>query len=119
MTLPRVSIQTEDFDLSREIAALRGDNKGVGAVCSFVGTVRDQTKGKTVVRLEFEAYEPMAILEMEKIGMACKELFNIHKVCIHHRTHRFFTDFFSEFAHILRSQNFIALVVMLQRNGNL
>lgn len=43
MTLPRVSIQTEDFDVSTEIAALRHENKGVGAVCSFVGTVRDRT----------------------------------------------------------------------------
>lgn len=57
-----------------------------GGTVVFIGTVRDQTKGKTVVRLEFEAYEPMANLEMEKIAMACKELFNIHKVCIHHRT---------------------------------
>lgn len=45
MTLPRVSIQTEDFDLSTEIATLRRENKGVGAVCSFVGTVRDRNEG--------------------------------------------------------------------------
>lgn len=48
MTLPRVSIQTEDFDLSAEVAALRRENKGVGAVCSFVGTVRDRTGPPTV-----------------------------------------------------------------------
>ncbi len=48
MTLPRVSIQTEDFDLSAEIAALRRENKGVGAVCSFVGTVRDRNAAPTL-----------------------------------------------------------------------
>jgi len=48
MTLPRVSIQTEDFDLSAEVAALRRENKGVGAVCSFVGTVRDRAAAPTV-----------------------------------------------------------------------
>ena len=48
MTLPRVSIQTEDFDVSTEIAALRHENKGVGAVCSFVGTVRDRTVAPTL-----------------------------------------------------------------------
>ena len=37
----RVSIQTEDFDLADEIAALRRQDKRVGAVCSFVGTVRE------------------------------------------------------------------------------
>ena len=39
---PRVSIQTADFDLSAEIGALRADDARVGAVCSFVGTVRDR-----------------------------------------------------------------------------
>jgi molybdopterin synthase catalytic subunit len=38
----RVRIQTEDFDLSTELAALRGQDRRVGAVCSFVGTVRDR-----------------------------------------------------------------------------
>ncbi|MCW5237681.1 molybdenum cofactor biosynthesis protein MoaE [Verminephrobacter eiseniae] len=40
--MPRVVIQTQDFDLSTEIAALRRENRGVGAVCSFVGVVRDR-----------------------------------------------------------------------------
>lgn len=39
---PRVSIQTQDFDLVQEVAALRGADGRVGAVCSFVGTVRDR-----------------------------------------------------------------------------
>ena len=51
MILPRVSIQTEDFDLSVEIANLRRENKGVGAVCSFVGTVRDRNDGDPVSSL--------------------------------------------------------------------
>ena len=38
-----------------------------GGIDVFIGTVRNATKGKTVVRLEFEAYEKMAISEIEKI----------------------------------------------------
>ena len=38
----QVSIQTEDFDLTREVQALRDGDPRVGAVCSFVGTVRDR-----------------------------------------------------------------------------
>ncbi len=42
MSLPRVSIQPHDFDLSAEVAALRAGDARVGAVCAFVGTVRDR-----------------------------------------------------------------------------
>ena len=38
----RVSIQTHDFDVASEIATLRAQDARVGAVCSFVGTVRDR-----------------------------------------------------------------------------
>ncbi len=43
--MPRVSIQTADFDLSTEVAALRVGDAGVGAVASFIGTVRDRHSG--------------------------------------------------------------------------
>ena len=39
--MPRVRVQTADFDLSAEVAALRAGDAGVGAVCAFVGTVRE------------------------------------------------------------------------------
>jgi molybdopterin synthase catalytic subunit len=39
-----------------------------GGVNVFIGTVREVTKGKTVLRLEFEAYEQMALKQMEKIA---------------------------------------------------
>ncbi|NET40307.1 MAG: molybdenum cofactor biosynthesis protein MoaE, partial [Cyanothece sp. SIO1E1] len=58
---------------------------GAGGTVVFVGTVRDQTKGKKVVRLEFEAYKPMAISEMRKIAEAAKEKWSAHKIAIHHR----------------------------------
>ena len=38
----RVAIQTADFDLSSEVATLRAGDRRVGAVCSFIGTVRDR-----------------------------------------------------------------------------
>lgn len=50
-----VSIQTEDFDLSTEVARLRADEKAVGAVCAFVGTVRDHTDDQSVQTLELES----------------------------------------------------------------
>lgn len=58
---------------------------GAGGVVTFIGTVRDQTKGKKVLRLEFEAYAPMAISEMTKIAEDVREKWSAFKVAIHHR----------------------------------
>ena len=58
---------------------------GAGGIVVFVGTVRNQTNGKTVKHLEFESYEPMAIKEMQKIAYHAKERWGLHKIVIHHR----------------------------------
>ena len=57
-----------------------------GGIDVFIGTVRDTTKGKNVVRLEFEAYESMALNEMEKIAAEILTKWPVQKVLIHHRT---------------------------------
>jgi len=57
--MPRVSIQNEDFDLSAEVAALRAGLAGVGAVVSFVGTVRDRNDGAAVSAMTLEHYPGM------------------------------------------------------------
>ncbi|MDD2545479.1 MAG: molybdenum cofactor biosynthesis protein MoaE [Burkholderiaceae bacterium] len=54
-----VSIQTADFDVSAELAALRHQDARVGAVCSFVGTVRDRHEGASVATMELEHYPGM------------------------------------------------------------
>lgn len=59
-----------------------------GGEVIFIGTVRNHTKGKKVVRLEFEAYEPMAISEMKKIAASMESRTDVFKVAIHHRTGR-------------------------------
>ena len=56
-----------------------------GGQVVFVGTVRNQTKGKEVVKLEFEAYEPMAIKELRKIAETIIERWNALAIAIHHR----------------------------------
>lgn len=57
-----------------------------GGIDVFIGTVRNKTKDKTVVRLEFEAYEKMALSEMQKIVDFAFEQWPLHKVILHHRT---------------------------------
>ena len=55
-----------------------------GGIALFVGTVRNLTKNKEVKRLDFSAYEPMAIKEMYKIAERALEQFSIAKIAIHH-----------------------------------
>ncbi len=57
-----------------------------GGINIFIGTVRDITKGKPVVRLEFEAYEKMALTELEKIAKQATDQWPVNKLLIHHRT---------------------------------
>jgi len=57
-----------------------------GGIDVFIGTVRASTLKKKVVRLEFEAYESMALSEMKKIAEEAFAKFSIQKILIHHRT---------------------------------
>ncbi|QNL20968.1 molybdenum cofactor biosynthesis protein MoaE [Hyphobacterium sp. CCMP332] len=56
-----------------------------GGIATFIGTVRNQTNGKTVERLEFESYIPMAEKEMLKIAQFIESKWDAHNICIHHR----------------------------------
>jgi molybdopterin synthase catalytic subunit len=57
----------------------------LGGINVFLGTVRDQTKGKKVLRLEYEAYEPMAVSEMTKIANRVTAKWPQAVIAIHHR----------------------------------
>ena len=81
-----IDIQLKDTALSIEDCTGFVASDSAGGTTVFIGTVRNKTKGKAVVRLEFEAYPPMAISEMRKIAEQAKEKWNAEKICIHHRT---------------------------------
>lgn len=55
-----------------------------GGIAIFVGTVRDATKNKEVVLLDFETYKPMAVKEIQKIALQAIQKFSINKIAIHH-----------------------------------
>lgn len=90
----RVLIQTADFDLSAEVAALRGQDRRVGAVCSFVGTVRDRHSNLQrgsgiepgdVQSLELEHYPGMTERAIEGMIDAALERFDIYAARVVHR----------------------------------
>ena len=70
-----------------DVAALaeRVTDPGAGAVVTFAGTTRNETHGREVVSLAYEAYEEMALGKMEEIAAEAGRRFEIQKVAIHHR----------------------------------
>jgi molybdopterin synthase catalytic subunit len=80
-----VSIQTADFNLADEIAALRAGDKRVGAVCSFIGTVRDRNDGNAVSSMELEHYPGMTEKSIEAMMDAAHKRFDIYAARVIHR----------------------------------
>lgn len=83
--MPRVSIQTQDFDLGREVAALRTADAGVGAVASFVGTMRDNNDGLAVSAMELEHYPGMTEAAIERMIDEATSRFGLRAARVVHR----------------------------------
>ena len=81
----RVSIQTGDFDLAAEVAALQQADKRVGAVCAFVGTVRDSNDGAAVNSMELEHYPGMTEKAIEAMIDEAHRRFDIFAARVIHR----------------------------------
>jgi molybdopterin synthase catalytic subunit len=80
-----IDIQLTSEPLIPQVCIDKVASDAAGAIDVFIGTVRNNTKGKAVVRLEFEAYEPMAISEMQKIAEQAQEKWPVEHIAIHHR----------------------------------
>jgi molybdopterin synthase catalytic subunit len=85
MRVARVAIQTDDFDLADEVAALRGRDGAVGAVCVFVGTVRDRSDGASVSSMELEHYPGMTEKAIEAMIDDAQRRFDILGARVVHR----------------------------------
>ena len=87
-TPARVRIQREDFDLAAELAALHAGDGRVGAVCSFVGTVRDRHAvgaEAAIQALELEHYPGMTEKAIEAMIDAAHQRFDILDARVVHR----------------------------------
>src|SRR5262245_34362944 len=85
MAAPRVVIQTADFDLGAEVAALRAGDVGVGAVAAFIGTVRDRNDGQSVAAMELEHYPGMTEKAIEAMIDEARRRFDIRAARVIHR----------------------------------
>ena len=82
---PFIKIQQADFDLTTENANLRAGHKDIGAVVSFVGTVRDINEGDEVSILELEHYPGMTEKALEKIRLEAHDRWSLEASLIIHR----------------------------------
>lgn len=84
MSNTQIILSAETLDIQACINWIMSPESG--GIDVFIGTVRNATKGKTVLKLDFEAYEPMAITEMQKIAGQAFDKWPVQKILIHHRT---------------------------------
>ena len=81
----RVTVQTEDFDLGREVAALRAADASIGAVAAFIGTVRDRNDGQGISAMELEHYPGMTERAIEAMIEDAVQRFGINGARVIHR----------------------------------
>jgi len=80
-----IDIQLLDSTLDTQACFDFVASNEAGGIVTFVGTVRNHTKGKQVMQLAFEAYSPMAIKEMHKIAEEAIQRWPVLRIAIHHR----------------------------------
>jgi molybdopterin synthase catalytic subunit len=80
-----VRVQTADFDAGREIAGLRGSDPRVGAVASFIGTVRDINDAAAVATMTLEHYPGMTEKALAEIVADAHARFDILDALVVHR----------------------------------
>jgi len=80
-----VRVQVEDFDVARELAALRAGNRSVGAVAAFIGTVRDVNDNAGVATMVLEHYPGMTEKALAEIVETARSRWDIIDALVVHR----------------------------------
>src|SRR4029078_11659508 len=88
---PRVScatfrLSTEPLSLDAVVDEVRSPQ--AGAIATFTRTTRMQSRGRTVLHLDYEGYEEMAEQVMREIAEELKSRYDLCEIAIHHRTGR-------------------------------
>jgi molybdopterin synthase catalytic subunit len=80
-----IRIHEADFDLTTEVKALRKDDPRVGAVVTFLGTVRDMNDGSQVQGMTLEHYPGMTEKSLEEIITQARGRWDLYKTLVIHR----------------------------------
>ena len=82
--MDKIIVQTDDFDLTTEVNLAKANNPSVGAIVSFVGTVRD-VRSKSLNSLTLEHYPGMTEKSLELIATKAREKWELQNITIIHR----------------------------------
>lgn len=82
----RIEIVDDPIPAGEIVAAIK--QGGDGAVCVFDGIVRDNTRGRRTLHLDYEAYREMAVEQMRSLAAQASERFGVREVAIVHRLGR-------------------------------
>lgn len=80
-----VRVQSDDFDIGAEIAALRKGNAKMGAIASFIGLVRDSNDGDRVSAMTLEHYPGMTEKALDEIVAQAQSRWDIYDALVVHR----------------------------------
>ena len=83
--MPRVRIQTEDFDTGRELEAMTRGRRDVGALASFTGLVREANDGSAVTGMTLEHYPGMTEKALEDICVQAHSRWDLIDTLVIHR----------------------------------
>jgi len=81
-----VRVDTDEIDVSESIRRVMSPD--CGGVSVFIGTVRDNYEGRKVRGVSIEAYDEMAVEDLERIAREVKDMFGVRDISIQHRTGR-------------------------------
>jgi MoaE-MoaD fusion protein len=82
------SFRLSSAPLSLDAVVNEVRSERAGAIATFIGTTRVESRGRTVVHLEYEAYEGMAEQVMAEIAAELEQRYHVNGIAIHHRTGR-------------------------------
>ena len=82
--MDKIVVQTEDFDLTKEVELIKSTNSNLGAVVSFIGTVRD-LEGESLVSLTLEHYPGMTEKSLSTIADKARKKWQLESITIIHR----------------------------------
>ncbi len=80
-----VRVQLEDFSQDEEIRALKASSLRMGGIATFLGCARDFSEGRDVSEISFDAYDRMALPEMQKLRDEAIARFGLIDARIVHR----------------------------------